>query len=74
MYIDYMVYLNEKGGKETEFILAASRGDMDLMQIDISRIHQEWRITTKRVNEQHADATCCASFEADRQRRLFFGS
>ena len=48
-YADYMVYLNEKDGKETELILTASRGDIDLMQIDIARIHQMWRITTERL-------------------------
>ena len=44
-----MVYLNEKDGKETELILTASRGDIDLMQIDIARIHQKWRIRLKRL-------------------------
>ena len=52
MYIDdadYMVYLKEKHGKETELIPTASRGDIDLMQIDNARIHQMWRITTERL-------------------------
>ena len=38
---NYMEYLNEKGGKETEFILTVSRGDIDLMQIGIARIPSE---------------------------------
>ena len=55
--------LNEKGGKETEVILTASRGDIELMQIDIAGI-QKWRIRGLTSSMQMQPPESCASLEA----------